>query len=136
MRGINRAVAAAGVDQKTFAKEIGMDRFMLNKMAKVRANPTPEDFKKICDRAGLPPHAVATVQDVDYGVIPTPASMKRRKGDRHKKRATLRARVLPNIRKQVDGDLVTLGYSTVQAWMETCVRQLHDEAERERGREK
>lgn len=69
MRGINKAVAAAGVDQKTFAKEIGMDRFMLNKMAKGRANPTPDDFKRICDRAGLPPQAVATVQDDPFATL-------------------------------------------------------------------
>lgn len=133
MQGILKAVAAAGVDQKTFSKEVGIDRFMMSKFVNGHCNPTPPQFKKICDRAGLPPDAVATVEDVDYGVIPTTATAKRRMLDKHKKKATLRARVLPRLRKQVDKDLKVLGISSVQAWIEQCVAQLHADAERRRG---
>lgn len=55
MQGILKAIAAAGVDQKTFAKEVGIDRYTLSKFVNGHINPVPGDFKKICDRAGLPP---------------------------------------------------------------------------------
>ena len=132
MQGILKAVAATGLDQKAFSKEVGIDRFMMSKFVNGHCNPTPQDFKKICDRSGLKPQAVATVEDVDYGVIPTTGPAKHQKADKRKKKATIRARLLPRLRKQVDKDLKALGYSSVQAWIEVCVQQLHADAERRR----
>ena len=91
MRGILKALAVTGLNGKAFGEEIGVDKYMMSKFANGHCNPTPEVFRKICDRSGLPPEAVATVEDVDYGVIPLPSATKPRTGDRHKKKSTRRA---------------------------------------------
>ena len=135
MQGILKAIAAAGVDQKTFAKEVGIDRYTLNKFVRGHMNPVPEDFKKICDRAGLPPRAVATVEDVDYGVIPCKRPTGTRKPEKRKKTGSLRFRYLPKQRKQIDKDLKTCNFATVQSWGDFCIKQLHAQAEQiRRGR--
>lgn len=134
MQGILKAIAAAGVDQKTFAKEVGIDRYTLNKFVNGHINPVPADFKKICDRAGLPPRAVATVEDVDYGVIPCKHPAGHKKPEKRKKAGSLRFRYLKKQRKQIDKDLKTLGFATVQSWGDFCIKQLHAQAEDERRR--
>ena len=68
MQGILKAIKAAGLDAKAFSKEVDIDRYMMSKFVNGHCNPTPHDFKKICDRSGLAPDEVATVADVDYGV--------------------------------------------------------------------
>lgn len=133
MRGILKALAVTGLNGKAFGEEIGVDKYMMSKFANGHCNPTPEVFRKICDRSGLPPEAVATVEDVDYGVIPLPTTGKPRTGDRHKKKSTLRFRILPKQRKQVEKDLKSLGFATIQSWGDFCIKQLHVEAERKRS---
>lgn len=135
MRGIRKAVdIAADGDQKRFAKKTGIDRYMLNKMVNGHVNPVPKDFKKICECAGLPPEAIATAEEVDYGILPVTSPTKKRAGDRHKKKATVRFRVLPRQHKQIDKDRKLLGYPTMQSWGDECVKRLHAEAEAKRGR--
>lgn len=132
MRGILKALAVTGLNGKAFGEEIGVDKYMMSKFANGHCNPTPDVFHKICDRAGLRPDEVATVADVDYGVIPVPNTTVRKKGDKHKKRATLRFRIIPNQRKQINKDLKALGFATIQSWGDFCIKQLHVEAERRR----
>ena len=133
MRGILKALAVTGLNGKAFGEEIGVDKYMMSKFANGHCNPTPDVFRKICDRSGLRPDDVATIEDVDYGVIPIQGPPKRKKPDKHTKKATLRFRILPNQRKQVNKDLKVLGFATIQSWGDFCIKQLHVEAERRRA---
>lgn len=133
MQGIYKAIAKAGIDQKTFAAETGIDRYMLNKAAKGKINLTPADFKKVCARSGLRPDQIATVQDVDYGVIPIKSIAEIKRPEKRKRKASLRFRIIPNQRKQIDKDLQILGFATIQSWGDFCIKHLHFEAEQKRG---
>lgn len=68
MQGILKAYAATGLTQKQFGSEVNIDHRMLSKFVNGEANPTPPQLNRICDRAGLPPQAIATAKDVDYGI--------------------------------------------------------------------
>lgn len=132
MQGLYKAFAAAGLNQKAFAAETDIDKVVLNKAAKGILNLTPEDFKKVCARSGLSPDQIATVQDVDYGVIPTSSIAESRKAAKRKKSKPVSFRVTPKQRKQLDKDLKVLNFPTVQSWGDFCLKQLHVEAERQR----
>ena len=65
-------------------------------------------------------------------VLPTGGTPKRGKPDKRKKAVSLRFRILSKQRKQIDKDLKTLGFATIQSWGDFCIKQLHVEAERRR----
>lgn len=134
MQGLRKVLEATGLDGKALGEKIGADKYTISRYMNGRCNPTPEVFRAMLKVANLAPSDVATAEEVDYGIPVGLGGADTRHGDRHKIAATLRARILPKLRVQVDRDLATLGYSTVQAWIEDCVKQLHIEAERQRGR--
>ncbi len=129
MRGIRKALAVTGLDGKTFGKDIGIDKYMMSKFINGHCNPTPDVFRKICDRSGLAPKDVATVEEVDYGVIPLAATPHKKGEDKRKKRASLRFRILQKQRKQIDKDLKTMGFATVQSWGDFCIKELNARAQ-------
>ncbi|MDL2214437.1 helix-turn-helix domain-containing protein [Clostridia bacterium OttesenSCG-928-O13] len=133
MQGLKRARIEAGYTvQHKFAKALGIHPSDYNKMERGAFNPLPETYFDICHLTNKPPEAIARPHEVDYNIPIGNVPSKGKRPDKHKKRATLRARVLPRLRKQVDKDLKLLGISSVQAWIEQCVAQLHADAERRR----
>lgn len=133
MNGLKSAPARAGYrDAKSFCRAIGMDYPTYSKAANGHVNLNVPDFNKVRLAAKMAPQEVATADEVDYGIIPHTPPRGPQKPEKRKKTGSLRFRYLPKRRKQIDKDLKTLGYATVQSWGDRCIEQLHEEAEQKR----
>ena len=111
---IKAAREKAGLLQRRVAKalqavepKIGVPEY--SKMEKGIVNPTPEQFRVLCTLFNVPPMALANRSDVDYGLFPIPGKAKR---DKRLKTASIRFRVLPSRKAQIQTDLEACGYAT------------------------
>ena len=122
---ITRYRMSLGIKQTDICKRAGIcDAPMLSRMEHGMCNPTPEQFKALCNVFGCSPNELADRSEVSYGL-----SAKR---DGHKLNTRISHRI-PEARLNAVKEAVKVcGYGTVQAWLETCVYRLLTEANKKR----
>lgn len=114
-----------GIKQADVCERAGIcNTPMLSRMEHGMCNPTPEQFKALCDMFGCSPNELADRAEVSYGLSA--------RKDSHKLNTRISHRIPEARLNEVKEAVKVCGYGTVQAWLETCVYRLLTEANKKR----